>query len=332
MSIIKLFLRKKVFTFYITAMTIIVISFVSLYFISPSLMGDVDKSYILKNIIIASGLILVFYILFSYLQSGGKGTERNDDSLLIDFVEYRLDEINERIKKYESTIGLTDEDKKTTINNVVNKISEDTIKTIFENESIKLKNDIKENLGFEKLLLLSKNITQRLNREIKDLRLRSNMNLMLGIAITAGGLYLLMTTVLMIDSSELLKNLASESSDSNDKFFKNLMLPLVPRISLVVFIEIFAYFFLRMYKNGLSEIKYFQNELTNIESKLIAVEISHITKNQECLKISIEALSDTERNFILEKGQTTVELEKAKSESELTKNIIKNIPSIFKKK
>lgn len=332
MNLIALFLKKKFITFYITAMVIFFVSFSSLYFISPSLMDDVGKSDNFKFISIINILILVFYILLSYLQSGGKESEKNDDSLLIDFVEYRLDEINERIKKYESTIGLTDEDKKITINNVVNKISEDTIKTIFENESIKLKNDIKENLGFEKLLLLSKNITQRLNREIKDLRLRSNMNLMLGIAITAGGLYLLMTTVLMIDSSELLKNLASESSDSNDKFFKNLMLPLVPRISLVVFIEIFAYFFLRMYKNGLSEIKYFQNELTNIESKLIAVEMSHITKNQECLKISIEALSDTERNFILEKGQTTVELEKAKSESELTKNIIKNIPSIFKKK
>lgn len=332
MNLIALFLKKKFITFYITAMVIFFVSFSSLYFISPSLMGDVGKSDNFKFIAIINILVLVFYILLSYLQSGGKESEKNDDSLLIDFVEYRLDEINERIKKYESTIGLTDEDKKITINNVVNKISEDTIKTIFENESIKLKNDIKENLGFEKLLLLSKNITQRLNREIKDLRLRSNMNLMLGIAITAGGLYLLMTTVLMIDSSELLKNLASESSDSNDKFFKNLMLPLVPRISLVVFIEIFAYFFLRMYKNGLSEIKYFQNELTNIESKLIAVEMSHITKNQECLKISIEALSDTERNFILEKGQTTVELEKAKSESELTKNIIKNIPSIFKKK
>ncbi len=35
--------------------------------------------------------------------------------------------------------------------------------------------------------------------------------------------------------------------------------------------------------------------------------------------------------LILEKGQTTVELEKAKSSSEMTKNILKAVPELFKK-
>jgi hypothetical protein len=56
-----------------------------------------------------------------------------------------------------------------------------------------------------------------------------------------------------------------------------------------------------------------------------------MTKNEEGIKLAVESLSKTERNFILEKGQATVELEKAKSESELTRNIIKTIPSFFKK-
>lgn len=178
---------------------------------------------------------------------------------------------------------------------------------------------------------MSEGITRRLRREITDLRLRSNVNLLIGMVITGGGLYLLWTTVSIIDSSELLKQLASEGNDSNYKFIKNIVLPIIPRVLLVVFIEVFAYFFLKLYKNGLSEIKYFQNELTNIESKLAAVEFSHLTKNQDALKISIESLSKTERNFILDKGQTTVELERAKSESELTRNIIKTIPGLFKR-
>lgn len=150
-------------------------------------------------------------------------------------------------------------------------------------------------------------------------------------SITAGGLYLLWSTVSMVDASELLKQLASEGAESNGRFLKNLILPIVPRILLVVFIEVFAYFFLKLYKDGLSEIKYFQNELTNVESKLAAVEFSYITNNQESLRISIEALSKTERNFVLEKGQATVELERGKSESELTRNIIKTIPDFFKR-
>ncbi|WP_315983120.1 hypothetical protein [Aliamphritea spongicola] len=122
-------------------------------------------------------------------------------------------------------------------------------------------------------------------------------------SITAGGLYLLWDTVDIIDTSTLLKELASENNESNNKFLRNLFLPLLPRILLVIFLEIFAYFFLRLYKDGLSEIKYFQNELTNLESKLIALETSYLTKNLASINKSVESLLKTERNFVLEKDR-----------------------------
>lgn len=291
-------------------------------------------------------LLFICFIIssFLYLQSGGKEntTKLNADTLHIEeilkelviqkeWTSKQVTSLNDKINSFESDKGLSADEKKTIISNAVAKVSEDAIKTIFKNEATELQIDIQRKLSFERLTDSSKHIIMRLRREITDLRLRSNINLLIGMSITAGGLYLLWDTISMVDASQLLKQLASEGNESNAKFIKNLTLPIIPRFSLVIFIEIFAYFFLRLYKNGLSEIKYFQNELTNLESKLVAVEFSYITNNEEGLKASIEALSKTERNFVLEKGQTTVELERAKSDSELTKNLVKTIPRIMGK-
>ncbi|MBU0631654.1 hypothetical protein KKA17_03335 [bacterium] len=289
-------------------------------------------------------LVSVVSFAFLYLQSGG---DKSDDSLTssqakkiyseinsskkeLEIYKNQISILNEKLEIYESEKGLSEEEKQKIIDGAVEQTSEDAIQKIFKLEADKLKDKIKEDLSFERLLDSSENVINRLMREIADLRLRSNINLLIGMSITAVGLYLLWSTVSMVDASALLKQLASEGADSNGKFLKNLILPIVPRILLVIFVEIFAYFFLRLYRDGLSEIKYFQNELTNVESKLVAVEFSYLTNNQDALKIAIESLSKTERNFILEKGQTTVELEKAKSESELTRNIIKTIPNFFK--
>ncbi|MGF1845302.1 hypothetical protein L4C39_19345 [Vibrio clamense] len=241
-----------------------------------------------------------------------------------------IEEILERLNNFELSANLTDDDKTKILESIIERSSEQSIKDIFNSETKLLRSEVKKSLAYENLSKDSRVIVQRLFREISDLRLRANINLLIGMAITAGGLYLLWTTVSMVDSSELLKQLASEGSESNTKFIKNLVLPILPRIMLIIFIEIFAYFFLRLYKNGLAEIKYFQNELTNVESKLSAVNYALATGNDDALQISISSLANTERNFILEKGQTTVELEKAKSESELTRNIIKTVPNLFK--
>ena len=290
-------------------------------------------------------LVSMISLSLLYLQSGGTASNDKDsnhphkrtnkESYLqekrLDLFENRLNEVKEKLGLYEREKGLSDEEKQKIIDGAVNQTSEEAIEKIFSKETEKFIEKIKTQIGIDKLTATSQEIVNRLRREISDLRLRSNINLVIGMAITAGGLYLLWSTVSMLDSSVLLKQLASEGAESDGKFLKNLILPILPRILLVIFVEIFAYFFLRLYKDGLSEIKYFQNELTNIESKLAAVEFSYITSNVNSLNISLEQLSRTERNFILEKNQTTVELEKAKSDSELTKSVIKTIPDIFRK-
>lgn len=96
----------------------------------------------------------------------------------------------------------------------------------------------------------------------------------------------------------------------------------LPKLSFVIVVELFAYFFLRLYKNGFDEIKYFQNEITNIEMKVMSLKYAQEFKNEDMIKELAMLLMKTERNFILEKGQTTVSIEKDRlqnlSDSKLT--------------
>lgn len=46
-------------------------------------------------------------------------------------------------------------------------------------------------------------------------------------------------------------------------------------------IELFAYFFLSLYRTSLQKIKYFQNELTNIEAKQIALRAA-LSYGEQC--------------------------------------------------
>lgn len=307
-------------------------------------------SYLIENEFnisaLQTGLLLAVFsivaITLLYLQSGEVKSE-NDSEIRIKYLleeikktELKIASLAERVEHNDLTdsremnFAFTTDERKEIINDIVAKAGEDAINSLFETKAKQFHDDLKKSIIRDRLTDSFRRVVNRLEREISDLRLRSNVNLVLGMAITGGGLYLLWSTVAMLDSSDLLKALASEGSESNAQFFKNFLLPLIPRISLVIFIEIFAYFFLRLYKNGLSEIKYFQNELTNIESKMISAEFSYLSQNQESLKYALDALSRTERNFVLEKNQTTVELEKAKSESELTRNIVKSMPLFIK--
>jgi hypothetical protein len=80
------------------------------------------------------------------------------------------------------------------------------------------------------------------------------------------------------------------------------------RIFLVFTIHAFAYFFLNLYKVGITEIKYFENEMTNFETKAIALIVARQIKDSPSLARILVELASTERNFVLKKGESTVTL------------------------
>jgi hypothetical protein len=78
------------------------------------------------------------------------------------------------------------------------------------------------------------------------------------------------------------------------------------RLTLAIFIEFYAYFFFRKYTKNLETVQNIQNELTNIQMKyaglLTAIEFSG--KKKDYIGDAIEQFTKTERNFVLQKGES----------------------------
>ncbi|TGL19780.1 hypothetical protein EHQ47_16925 [Leptospira bourretii] len=291
-------------------------------------------------------LLLLGSFSFSllYLQSG----EKNKDNILLDKItknllekiNYNRNETRELKIKLEKVLDgqntivtkeiITEEDKKTIILKTIDNLEKNIIESVIKkhlNEMEKSQQEPRVNSEITDYLLKPE---KRILSEIRNLSLRANFNLAIGMIITAAGLILLLNTVNILDTSENLKELSQKGDETNSIFLKNIFISFIPRFSLFVFIEVFAYFFLKLYKSGLDEIKYYQNELTNIQLKSISTVISLSSNQTEALRISLDSLSNTERNFILNKDQTTVSLEKAKTDTKIVNNLIKYIPKYFK--
>jgi hypothetical protein len=144
----------------------------------------------------------------------------------------------------------------------------------------------------------------RLLAEMAALGRRANVNLGVGGGIALFGLGFLAYVVLRAEPA---------TADGGAAAFAQGYLP---RLSLVVAIEFLAYFFLSLYRSNLAEIKYFQNEITNVEARMLALRVALGAKSEEMTRDVVAQLARTERNFVIEKGHTTVELERARLESE----------------
>lgn len=175
-------------------------------------------------------------------------------------------------------------------------------------------NIVSKNRAYEVEVVLSRTL-ERLSSEIQSLTRRGNLNLSLGVVTTIIGLSILGYFVLK----------SGPVTDDKMAFIANF----IPRLSLVILIEVFAYFFLKLYKSSLSEIKYFQNEMTNIEAKLAAIKTSISHADKDTLANVVHSLSATERNAILEKGQTTVEIEKTRLELQNVNTLTEKISKII---
>lgn len=145
---------------------------------------------------------------------------------------------------------------------------------------------------------------RRLEAEVDALGGRANVNLTIGFGVSLVGMIVL-TYFIYTANSELDRNL--DLMQVGVRF--------LVKLSLVIFMQVFAYFFLRLYRHSLFEIKYFQNELTNIESKYLALNVALTSNNADAVKTISAELAKTERNFILKKGESTVALQREEIEA-----------------
>ncbi|MBC7907244.1 MAG: hypothetical protein H7Y60_10925 [Rhodospirillaceae bacterium] len=161
----------------------------------------------------------------------------------------------------------------------------------------------------------------RLRGLAADLGIRSGINLMAGVSFAGFGIYLIYSgldggpTSTSIDYSITWLTVA--------KYY-------LPRGGMVLLVEVLAFFFLRLYRRTLDEIKYVHNELTNVESRILALANAVNMNDGKLVAACIQALVKTERNFVLKKGETTIELEMSRAESSLARDVVKDISGLSK--
>jgi hypothetical protein len=151
--------------------------------------------------------------------------------------------------------------------------------------------------------------TNRLYNQIKSIQKESKVNLLIGIAIALIGVSFLAYFFLI-------------EKDRIDTQNSGVYLTYLSKLSFVIFIELLAFFFLKLYKENIADKKYYENELTNIEAKNIALLLA--LKNDNVDEI-ITSFLNIERNFILKKGETTTSNKLIELENSYLEKIISKI-------
>lgn len=79
----------------------------------------------------------------------------------------------------------------------------------------------------------------------------------------------------------------------------------------IVFIQSFSLFFLRMFSKTLTDIKYYQNELSNVEMKISSLIVAQTYEDTDLISTILTEIAKSERNFVLQKDEKVVQSETA---------------------
>ncbi|HBR1064635.1 TPA: hypothetical protein RST38_005024 [Klebsiella pneumoniae] len=324
--------------------SIIVPAFAGIFIITYTYIFQTEKFSLINDFLNLFGplllLMALFFALIHYLQTGFKKQTVEDvlyknnnktvsTSISIgptptNITQEEISKINgyialleERVNTLESfNNALSSNQKEEYVNIIKSKIIEESINEASTDILKNLDENIKKSLNISQVEIVLTRTIERLREEIDSLTRRGNINLILGGMTTIVGLIILAYFVYEIGTPSLLDKVS---------YIANF----IPRLSVVILIEVFAFFFLKLYKSTLSEMKYFQNEMTNTEAKLAAIKCSIITSDKDGISTVIRELITTERNAIIEKGQTTVEIEKNRLEQQNTTVILDKLSKIL---
>ncbi|MES3017495.1 MAG: hypothetical protein V4721_06945 [Bacteroidota bacterium] len=111
------------------------------------------------------------------------------------------------------------------------------------------------------------------------------------------------------------------SSDlTNSSSLEMILIRLAPRILTVAGLLTMFLYFVKMYKANIADVKYYQNELTNVEMYQVAWQTSVLAGDSKASIDIISKFTDIDRNRIIATGQTTIELERLRLENEFSKS------------
>lgn len=240
-------------------------------------------------LIVALVLVMTAFFLVRFLDAG----PRSLGNTYHDEIRDLRNEMRSKFKEHSALLVSDEAD-------LIDKVKQRITETATEEYLSELKEKVSESEYRLDISRKGKITLERTYREIDALGRRGTINLVLGVLTALSGVVAL-TFFVLGDNSDI-----STPSDFAIEF--------LPRLSIVMIIEVFSYFFLRLYKSSLSEIKYFQNEATNIEHNFVALEAAIQIRDKELIDKCILAFLATERNPLMSENQTTREIAGEKQE------------------
>tara|TARA_Y100000815_G_scaffold275793_1_gene317784 strand:- start:21771 stop:22910 length:1140 start_codon:yes stop_codon:yes gene_type:complete len=172
---------------------------------------------------------------------------------------------------------------------------------------------------FSNITIVFENIKNRIQDECNRLNKQAIINLFLCFFIA----FILMTLI----------GYTSITSTNDNKLISLELFAVryIPRIIGVIGLLTMFLYFTKLYKTNIVDVKYYQNELTNIEILQVTWQTASITDSDDILKELLSKLSQIDRNSIISKDQTSIEIERIKIENEISKDYLSKILSIFPK-
>lgn len=263
-------------------------------------------------IVIALGSALggIGIILLAYLQSSRTESSASDQRGTREQIA-RLQRQMELVKSRTTAEAFSEPERANIIAQVTGAITNDTVEILAAKWAQEFQDRAADRSYQGTFLSVSQELVERLQAEVTALGKRANVNLVIGILVSALGLVVL-TWFVVAATAELSAGL--NTADAAVRF--------AVRLSLAIFIQVFAYFFLRLYRYSLFEIKYFQNEITGAQFRLLGLLTAIQSKDNKVIEKTALEMLKTERNFILKKGETTLALQKDQLERENDNRLI----------
>jgi hypothetical protein len=196
-----------------------------------------------------------------------------------------------------------------------NKFISEKVNEFYNKDFSKL---IKKYNNLKQIDFFIKELQAGVNKQIDRLSRSGTINLIIG----------LLTTLVAI---ALLTNIVLNAGINHFDNTKDFLIYSIPRVSLALFIEIFSFFFLRLYKANLEDVKYFHNERTNIDTSIIALKLALSLNDKKTAIHVVKSLLKVERNFVLKKGESTIGLRKAALDDAREIDVLSKLSDVISK-
>jgi hypothetical protein len=272
---------------------------------------DINDRYHVKNAVnvkIFGGLISVIAsVIFSYLYMVGfspKQIRKTAQSQVVDTesnafnneaiaIVSLLKSINESLEKGKLESALSESERKEVIATISNTVESHLNESLLSKIEDKYGTTVHASKLSELALSSLDKTVHRLSQYANDLKDKAAVNLSYGIGATVIAIGTLIYVLFNASAPE-------NATTIQEAFYYS------SRLFLVILVQGISIFFLNLYRTTINNVLYLNNEITNHEAKRDSLSIALSSGNFESASSMLMALSNTERNFTLKKGETSI--------------------------